>query len=750
MPWSLIENAIHPNTDALLKLGDTEGAIEAIKTAECMYVNTFAVQLVRGVLNLDELSGALGTARFTLLRRIALMKGVNPKLAVDMAIRWKCIFSQFRSVLIHKGLGNSFLSTFLVIENALTTGSLQGLSSSTTLKANIAKAHEKMESEFLRKYAFTCFRATIEISTSFPIECILESDEMVIDFVTLGDFNDKLERVLSIYAVVVMPDGERLIEEIDCSAIMNGRWIEQLNKSTADITTDIDKALQLQLEESGKELCSTLFPPSIMKCILKPEVKHIYIGSSLLSPLPFVLLPGPNNSPLFKNCTVSCVNSASELLQQVISVRLLALEKEHQQHEQTSPQDDQIEPWKQSEPQSPTFQQPSAQASKSSVPQDGQVEPSKLSEPQSPILQQPVQVSQSSGTQDDQVEPSKQSEPQSLTLQRPPAQVYKSFGPQDGQVEPSKQSEPQSPILQQPVQASQPSGTQDGQTEPSEQSELTLQQPATQVPKYSCEKTLSNSTECYIFADPNYDLQIPQSGVSLWEALANLWKPTVPKVKRLPNSLSEASEVASILAPHPEFKVHVVAGDAATVTGLMKLESPFILHISTHGYMNDADISVRFRRNLWDNTASGLVMAGYNTFHEQKYSQISPEAGTGMLNSLGATGLKLTDTRLVFLSLCKSGLGPQKLQEASSSLADAFRAAGARTVIASLWAVADEPTAELVKHFYTHALVPGIRPSKALENACEHVRSNPLYCHWYNWAGFTCYGMDLPIFPIVK
>ena len=375
MPWSLIENAIHPNTDALLKLGDTEGAIEAIKTAECMYVNTFAVQLVRGVLNLDELSGALGTARFTLLRRIALMKGVNPKLAVDMAIRWKCIFSQFRSVLIHKGLGNSFLSTFLVIENALTTGSLQGLSSSTTLKANIAKAHEKMESEFLRKYAFTCFRATIEISTSFPIECILESDEMVIDFVTLGDFNDKLERVLSIYAVVVMPDGERLIEEIDCSAIMNGRWIEQLNKSTADITTDIDKALQLQLEESGKELCSTLFPPSIMKCILKPEVKHIYIGSSLLSPLPFVLLPGPNNSPLFKNCTVSCVNSASELLQQVISVRLLALEKEHQQHEQTSPQDDQIEPWKQSEPQSPTFQQPSAQASKSSVPQDGQVEP---------------------------------------------------------------------------------------------------------------------------------------------------------------------------------------------------------------------------------------------------------------------------------------------------------------------------------------------------------------------------------------
>ena len=71
----------------------------------------------------------------------------------------------------------------------------------------------------------------------------------------------------------------------------------------------------------------------------------IYIGSGLLNHLPLVLLPGSDGSSLFKNCTVSHVNSASELLQQVISVRLLALaEKEHQQNEQTPPKDDQVEP----------------------------------------------------------------------------------------------------------------------------------------------------------------------------------------------------------------------------------------------------------------------------------------------------------------------------------------------------------------------------------------------------------------------
>jgi len=127
-----------------------------------------------------------------------------------------------------------------------------------------------------------------------------------------------------------MPDGEHLIEEIDCSAVINELWIQQLNQSTADITTDVDPSLQKQLEESGKKLCSTLFPTPVMKCILKPEVKHIYIGSDLLNRFPFVLLPGLDGSPLFKNCTLSHVSSSSELLQQVISARLFALEKEQQ------------------------------------------------------------------------------------------------------------------------------------------------------------------------------------------------------------------------------------------------------------------------------------------------------------------------------------------------------------------------------------------------------------------------------------
>ena len=53
-------------------------------------------------------------------------------------------------MLVYKGLGNIFLSTFTAVQNALITGNIQGLSSNTKITADIAKAHEKLESEFVK------------------------------------------------------------------------------------------------------------------------------------------------------------------------------------------------------------------------------------------------------------------------------------------------------------------------------------------------------------------------------------------------------------------------------------------------------------------------------------------------------------------------------------------------------------------------------------------------------------------------
>lgn len=58
------------------------------------------------------------------------------------------------------------------------------------------------------------------------------------------------------------------------------------------------------------------------------------------------------------------------------------------------------------------------------------------------------------------------------------------------------------------------------------------------------------------------------------------------------------------------------------------------------------------------------------------------------------------DSDLVVLSACQTGLGKEMGGEGLVGLTRAFQYAGARSVLASLWAIADETTPELMKRFY--------------------------------------------------
>ena len=75
------------------------------------------------------------------------------------------------------------------------------------------------------------------------------------------------------------------------------------------------------------------------------------------------------------------------------------------------------------------------------------------------------------------------------------------------------------------------------------------------------------------------------------------------------------------------------------------------------------------------------------------------------------------DADLVTLSACETAAGGGELGgEGLTGLTRAFQYAGARTVLASLWSIADGSTAELMTRFYRH-LRAGLAKDEALQAA---------------------------------
>jgi CHAT domain-containing protein/Tfp pilus assembly protein PilF len=101
------------------------------------------------------------------------------------------------------------------------------------------------------------------------------------------------------------------------------------------------------------------------------------------------------------------------------------------------------------------------------------------------------------------------------------------------------------------------------------------------------------------------------------------------------------------------------------------------------------------------------------------------------------------DADLVTLSACETALGRDMGGEGLVGLTRAFQYAGARSVLASLWSVSDESTAELMRRFYAH-LKTGLAKDQALRAAQReliHSVGGPTpTAHPFHWAGFQIVG----------
>ena len=165
-----------------------------------------------------------------------LLKELDAKLVTDMMIRWKSLYSEFKTIAILEGLGKVYLSTITTIHSLQTSGVLKECGAGNmTISTN--KEHEKKETEFLKQHAFKCWSAVVEIPRLVPIEKILEPDELVVEFIQIGKYDEtELRAFLEMYVLTILPNGERELVSIDFT-VCNQRvkeWLKEWNTYTAE------------------------------------------------------------------------------------------------------------------------------------------------------------------------------------------------------------------------------------------------------------------------------------------------------------------------------------------------------------------------------------------------------------------------------------------------------------------------------------------------------------------------------------
>jgi CHAT domain-containing protein len=184
--------------------------------------------------------------------------------------------------------------------------------------------------------------------------------------------------------------------------------------------------------------------------------------------------------------------------------------------------------------------------------------------------------------------------------------------------------------------------------------------------------------------------------------------------------------------------------------------SPSLLHIGTHGFFFPDPKDTTHRRTIIGEDApafkisehplirSGLMLAGSRYAWENKHPMHGME--DGILTAYEVSQMNLSNTDLVVLSACETGLGDIRGNEGVYGLQRAFRIAGAKNVLMSLWKVNDEVTEKLLTRFYQNWLEGKMPVREAFEAAQKWMREFrnkeglEIYRNPYFWAGFVLIG----------
>lgn len=162
----------------------------------------------------------------------------------------------------------------------------------------------------------------------------------------------------------------------------------------------------------------------------------------------------------------------------------------------------------------------------------------------------------------------------------------------------------------------------------------------------------------------------------------------------------------------------IVKGRKASETNLkdQRLNNYSVLHFATHGIYN------------------------YNDYRKSSIQLAMDKKNDGMLTYEEIQNLNLSQVELVFLSACQTGVARPFKNLVIPSIQEAFRSAGAKSVISTLWLVDDEATSKFVEIFYDEYLLNALVPVALRNTRLKFVELYPEFSHPYYWAAFSSIG----------
>lgn len=194
-----------------------------------------------------------------------------------------------------------------------------------------------------------------------------------------------------------------------------------------------------------------------------------------------------------------------------------------------------------------------------------------------------------------------------------------------------------------------------------------------------------------------------------------------PSLPALPGATREATAVSE-LYPKRRLLLRGTAGERQVKDEFMRAD---VAHLAAHYVVDEGS----------------EMLSGF---------PLAPEAGggagrpgdDGFLQSYELYGLRLPRTRLVVLSACRTGIEQQYGGEGAVGATRPFLAAGVPLVVASLWPVDSESSAELMVSFHRHRTRDQAASADALRLAQTELARGPdrRRRHPFYWAAFVPVG----------